>query len=128
MQALLELALNFGSGPVQIADIASAQKIPIRFLEQLMLLLKRRGLAASTRGVHGGYSLAKRPSEVTLLEVIEVFEGPFELTSKKMKKTPVLYEAFEQIQEKTRKDLTEITLEDLTLKKRQKDRAYTYNI
>ena len=103
-------------------------KIPIRFLEQLMLTLKRGGLLESTRGLHGGYSLAKRPSEITVLNIIEAFEGPLELVSKKMKKLPVLAEAFAKIQSHVEDDLKDLTLEELTLKHRQKERAIFYNI
>ncbi len=124
----MELALKFGSGPVQIADIAKSQKVPVRYLEQLMLVLKRRGLLASTRGKNGGYALLKHPSDITALEVVEIFEGPIELTSKKMKKLPVLFDSFEKIQNNLERDLRELTLEDLVFKKRQKERAYTYNI
>ena len=128
MQAMLELALNFGGGPVQIRDIANSQRIPIRFLEQLLLVLKRSGVVTSTRGKSGGYILAKHPSEITVLDLIEVLEGPIELANKKIKKMPVLYDIFERIQNNLKKDLKETTLEDLVFKKRQKDRAYIYNI
>jgi len=128
LQAMLELALNYGGGPVQIKTIAREQKIPIRFLEQLMLVLKKGGLLQSTRGVNGGYALAKRPSEVTVLRVSEVLDGPLELVNKKMKKLPVLAEAFEKIQSNIRHDLISLTLEDLVMKERQKERAYLYNI
>jgi len=128
VQAMLELALKYGSGPVQIADIAKSQKIPVRYLEQLLLILKRRGLIASTRGKEGGYSLAKHPSDVAVLAIIEAFEGQIELAGKKMKKIPVLFDAFSKIQGNLEKELAKLTLEDLALKKRQKDRAYIYNI
>ncbi len=128
LQALLELALNYSSEPVQIKDIAKAQKVPIRYLEQLLLILKRRGLVVSARGKNGGYNLAKHADAISVLEIIEAFEGPIALTSKKMKKTPVLFEAFNAIEENIKKDLNKLTLEDLVFKKRQKDRSYTYNI
>jgi len=128
LQALLELALAYGGGPVPIASIAKTQKIPIRYLEQLMLVLKRKGLVTSLRGKQGGYTLAKHPSDISIMEVVETFEGPIELISKKMRKSPVLLEVFEKIQDNLKKELRETTLEDLVLKKRQKDRAYTYYI
>ena len=96
--------------------------------EQLMLVLKRKGLVTSLRGKQGGYTLAKHPSDISIMEVVETFEGPIELISKKMKKSPVLLEVFEKIQDNLKKELRETTLEDLVLKKRQKDRAYTYYI
>lgn len=128
LQAMLDLALKYGSGQTKIADIAKSQKIPVRFLEQLLLALKKRGVAASTRGKEGGYSLAKHPSEISVLEVVEILEGPIELAGKRMKKTPVLFEAFQELQEKIRGELRKLTLEDLVFKKRQKERSYTYNI
>lgn len=128
LQALLDLALKYGSGPIQISDIAKSQKVPIRYLEQLLLILKRRGLVSSLRGKNGGYTLAKHASDISVLEIVEALEGPIELTSKKMKKTPVIFEAFSAIQDKIRTDLRKMTVEDLVFKKRQKERSYTYNI
>ena len=93
-----------------------------------MLTLKKGELLQSTRGVYGGYGLAKKPSEITVLKVIEVLEGPLELVGRKMKKLPVLADAFEKIQAKIKTDLLALTLEDLVMKERQKERAYLYNI
>jgi Rrf2 family protein len=125
---MLELALKFSGGPAQISDIAKSQKIPIRFLEQILLLLKRRGLVSSVRGKEGGYSLVRHPSEVSVLEIIEALEGQVELTSRKMKKAAVVFEVFSKIEEDIRKELLDTTLEDLIFRKRQKERAYIYNI
>jgi Rrf2 family transcriptional regulator, cysteine metabolism repressor len=129
LQAMLELALDYGGGPVQIKTIAREQKIPIRFLEQLILTLRKAGLVASSRGQYGGHSLAKRPSEISVLSVIEALEGPVELASKKMKaKSTVLFEAFDKIQQNFNKQLSLLTLEEIALKKRQEDRALNYQI
>lgn len=128
LQAMLELALHYGGAPVQIHDIANKQKIPIRFLEQLMLLLKRGGVVVSTRGMYGGYSLVKHPSDINLLEIFERLEGPMELTSKKMKKTPIIFELFDNIQKNIKETLTKLSLEDLVFRMRQLERAYIYNI
>jgi len=128
LQAMLELALNYGGSPVQIKSIARSQKIPVRFLEQLLLVLKKGGLLQSTRGAGGGYVLALKPSAINILKVSEVLEGPLELVGKKMRKLPVLAEAFEKVQADIRRDLASLTLEDLVMKERQKERAYLYNI
>jgi Rrf2 family cysteine metabolism transcriptional repressor len=125
---MLEMALRFGNEPVQIREIAKNQKIPIRFLEQLLLVLKRAGITISTRGQLGGYNLAKHPSDITALSVIEALEGPIELTNAKMKKSPVLLEAFKKIGDNIKKELAELTLEDLAFHKRQQDRAANYSI
>jgi Rrf2 family protein len=128
IQAMLELALKYGGGPCQIREIAKSQKIPIRYLEQLLLLLKRRGLVSSTRGKKGGYNLVKHPSDVSVLEMVEALEGPIELTNKKMKRSPAVYEAFNKIEANVKADLKGMALEDLVFRKRKEDRALLYNI
>lgn len=125
---MLELAFHYGGAPVQIRDIAGQQKIPIRFLEQLMLLLKRGGLVISIRGMYGGYTLAKHPSDISLLEIFERLEGPLELTNRKMKKILVIYEFFDGLQEEIKGALSRVTLEDFVFRMRQVERAYVYNI
>lgn len=120
--------MNYGGGSMQIADIARNQKVPVRFLEQILLVLKRRGLVASSRGRQGGYALAKTPGSISLLDAVEALEGPIELAGRKMKKLPVLLEIFDKIEKGLKKDLAETTLDEMVISKRQKDRAYTYNI
>lgn len=74
--ALVYLARNQQTeGYISIETIARAQGIPPKFLEQLMLALKRAHFLRSTKGQHGGYALAKDPSEITLAEVIRLFDG-----------------------------------------------------
>jgi len=75
-RAMLELSLRYGEGPVHIQDISHNQDIPKRFLEQILLSLKRNGYLRSKKGPNGGYYLAKRPSEINVAEVIRVLEGP----------------------------------------------------
>ncbi|MCX5750915.1 MAG: Rrf2 family transcriptional regulator [Candidatus Saganbacteria bacterium] len=128
LQAMIELASNYGSGQVQIADIAKEQKVPIRYLEQLLLILKREGLIASTRGKEGGYTLIKHPGDVTILEIVETLDGPIQLADKKMKKIPFIFEAFERVQGKMREDLAGISLEDLVTRQRQKEKVLVYSI
>ena len=128
LQAMLELALTFGVEPVQIRTIANRQRIPIRFLEQILLVLKKRDLVVSTRGKKGGYVLARRSDKITLLEIIEALDGQIELISNKMKKAPALYEIFEKIEDNIKEQLSETNLDDLAVKKRQKDLVYTYQI
>jgi len=128
LQAVLYLALNYLGGITPISDIAKTQGIPIRFLEQLLLTLKKKGLLASQRGINGGYSLAKHPSDISIYDVIEALEGPIELKNKKMKKALVIYDAFDSLETSIKKELLKTTLEDLVLKKHQKDKAFIYNI
>jgi Rrf2 family protein len=75
-RALLDLSLHYDSHPVQIHDIAERQKIPVKFLEQILLSLKREGFVQSRKGPGGGYFLAKPPSGVTLGAVVRAMDGP----------------------------------------------------
>lgn len=75
-RAMLELALHYPGGPIHIRDISAAQDIPERFLEQILLLLKRAGYLKSRKGPNGGYYLARDPSLITVAEVIRVMDGP----------------------------------------------------
>ncbi|SRR5579884_696490 len=74
--AILALALHSGEGPLQVRAIAQREKIPARFLEQVMNHLKKRGLVESVRGAHGGYRLTKSPDQICLGEVLQAMEGP----------------------------------------------------
>lgn len=77
-RALQDLALHYDQGPIAIEKIASRQGLPVRYLEQLLLTLKRAGFLLSKRGVNGGYSLAKPPSRITLGDILRTVDGPIE--------------------------------------------------
>jgi DNA-binding IscR family transcriptional regulator len=62
---------------VPIGELARRRDIPVQFLERLFAALRRAGILKSQRGVKGGYSFAREPSEVTVLEVVELLDGPF---------------------------------------------------
>src|SRR6058998_3227897 len=75
LQALAELGRS-GDGPVPIGELARRREIPVQFLEQLFAVLRRSGLLRSQRGVKGGYSFAREPADITVLEVVELLDGP----------------------------------------------------
>jgi len=75
VRAAAELAAS-ADGPVKGERIAEAQKIPLKFLENILLELKHAGLVQSQRGAEGGYWLARAPEEISLAEVIRAVEGP----------------------------------------------------
>jgi Rrf2 family cysteine metabolism transcriptional repressor len=75
VRALAELARRGGGAPVPIGEIARARSIPVQFLEGLFATLRRAGILQSQRGVKGGYSFARPPAEITVLEVVELLEG-----------------------------------------------------
>ena len=75
-RAMLELSRRYQDGPVHSREIAKAQEIPPRFLEQILLLLKRAGYLKSRKGQRGGYVLSRPPAEINVAEVIRVMDGP----------------------------------------------------
>lgn len=77
VQAVAHLAEAYGNGPVPLSRLAEEEEIPLPFLEQLMLVLRRKGLVTSVRGARGGYSLAKRPGEISVGDIMTAVEGPF---------------------------------------------------
>jgi len=76
LQALLALARATPGEPVLIGTIAETQNMPKKFLELILLELKRHGIVHSYRGRNGGYSLAKRPEEITFGQIIRMIDGP----------------------------------------------------
>jgi Rrf2 family cysteine metabolism transcriptional repressor len=74
--ALAELARGPGDQPVPIGELARKRDVPVQFLEQLFAVLRRGGIISSQRGVKGGYRFAREPSTVTVLEVVEMLDGP----------------------------------------------------
>ena len=76
LRALTELAHIGADAPVPIGELARRREIPVQFLEQLFAVLRRAGLLKSQRGVKGGYSFARDPSEITVLDLVELLDGP----------------------------------------------------
>ena len=73
--ALVKLSKEYGNGPVLISEIAESEQIPQRFLENILLELKKMGILGSKLGKTGGYFLIRKPNEVALDEVVRHFEG-----------------------------------------------------
>jgi Rrf2 family protein len=76
LNALVELHQRGDACPVPIADLARRRDIPVQFLEQLFATLRRAGILRSQRGVKGGYSFARPAGEITVLELVELLDGP----------------------------------------------------
>jgi Rrf2 family protein len=72
----MDIALHQAKGPVTLNDIAERQSISVKYLWQVINPLKTSGLLNVTRGAKGGYILARRPEEITMLEVVTTLEGP----------------------------------------------------
>ena len=76
LKALTELGRTGGDTPVPIGELARRRDIPVQFLEQLFAVMRRAGLLKSQRGVKGGYSFARPAADITVLELVELLDGP----------------------------------------------------
>lgn len=133
-RALYELAVKYDDGtPIHVQDIADKQKIPRKYLIQILVMLKGAGLVKSRRGVNGGYLLSRPPSEITLGEVVRIVDGPLlpikcssEDTSATCELLPTC--AFHPVWEDVRAAISDvidnITYEDLCRRANQAEEMY----
>jgi len=75
MEAMFDLAIHFGEGPILIRDIAQRRRISEQYLAQLFIPLRITGLVRSIRGANGGFVLARGPGEIRLSDVVKATEG-----------------------------------------------------
>jgi Rrf2 family cysteine metabolism transcriptional repressor len=122
VRALAELARRGGGAPVPIGEIARARDIPVQFLEGLFATLRRAGLLQSQRGVKGGYTFARPPAEMTVLEVVELLEG--ELGAEAAGVGPVWADAVEAVKQM----LAGVTIADVAEREAQAAGATMYYI
>ncbi|BAK81265.1 RrF2 family transcriptional regulator [Candidatus Arthromitus sp. SFB-rat-Yit] len=80
IKAMLELALSYDTEMMSVRSIAQKQKISELYLEQLFSTLKKANLIKSVRGAKGGYSLTRKPKEITIKDIIDVVEGPINIS------------------------------------------------
>lgn len=76
LRAMVQLTLNYSKGPLRIGYISEQEKIPKKFLESILVELKKAGLVESTRGLEGGYELCQDPSNISLAQVVRIINGP----------------------------------------------------
>ena len=140
LKALLELTLNYDKGVFSIQELAEKGDIPDKFLEQVLLMLKKAGFVDSKRGVNGGYFLAKAPDKITIGDVIRFIEGPIEPISCVGKeryeeckdfKSCVFRDIWSQVYTATSLIIDTVTFAELArrIKARQKEKLpHTYSI
>jgi Rrf2 family cysteine metabolism transcriptional repressor len=80
VRAVYEIARHYGQGPISIKEITERQGISFSYLEQILHKLGKAGLIESVRGPAGGYLLARKPSELTIGDIVRVLEGPIALS------------------------------------------------
>jgi Rrf2 family protein len=79
VRAIVDIALFQEKGPVSIHSISKRQDVSVKYLELILLPLKKAGLLESTRGVKGGYRLTKDPSKITPGDIVRIVDGPVDL-------------------------------------------------
>src|SRR3984885_3157063 len=119
VQALTELGRSAGSGPVPIGELARRREVPVQFLEQLFAVLRRAGILSSQRGVKGGYTFARDPATVSVLEVVELLDGPLGGDSKGV---------FADAAQAARKVLGDTTIADVIERETREAGASMYHI
>jgi Rrf2 family cysteine metabolism transcriptional repressor len=117
--ALAELGRSTGSEPVPIGELARRRDVPVQFLEQLFAALRRAGIISSQRGVKGGYRFAREPASVSVLEVVELLDGPLGRDAKGV---------FADAAEAARRVLAETTIADVIERETREAGASMYHI
>ncbi|MFA6169338.1 MAG: Rrf2 family transcriptional regulator [Candidatus Margulisiibacteriota bacterium] len=129
LKAVLDLSAHFGTAQ-RIEEIAKRQDIPVKFLEQILLSLKKGGFVRSLRGRSGGYELARSPEKITLGQVIRYVEGPIEPISCVLKKGRTrcdfadrcaLYDVFDEIGVYLAKKVDSLTFAELRDRQKKKE-------
>ena len=126
--AIFELALHPVTTRVQARELAGSQEIPLRFLEQILIQLKKAGMVKSVRGAAGGYKLACPAREISLARILEAVEGDVTLLDSRVKPSCVLFKVWQEIEQEFVDKLRSITVEDLVRRKIQDDRVLVYHI
>ena len=135
LKAILDLAINQDK-IVTIHDLAARAQIPIKFLEQVLLDLKRGGFVESRRGKVGGYLLAKHPSQIRIGDLIRYIDGPLEpiaCTEKNYSGCTDIYKCtfrkiFKQVAQATSDIVDNITFEDLAKQVGTQSEIFSYQI
>jgi Rrf2 family protein len=127
LRFMIELAANYGKGPVYMKDIAKSQEISEKYLSQILITLKSAGLVDGFRGVHGGYILPRPPSGITLKDIVGVLEGDLSLIEcvqmpGTCRREPVCVsqEVWQKLGAVISETLDAITLEELVARQREK--------
>lgn len=128
--AVLELALNYDSeAPVRVQDIAQRQAIPIKFLFQIMQILKRVDIVRSRRGTEGGFTLTRPPSQISLGDVIRAMSGPFvQLSSLDSGKDSQFKLIWDDVDRAISGVLNNVTFEELVRRERSSQQRLMYHI
>ena len=130
LRAVFELAINRGKKSFSIHEIAKNQGIPKRYLEHLLLMLKKAKIVDSTRGKKGGYVLVKDPEKITIGDIIRSVEGVVDVAPNGQgeKWKDLISETWLSLQGTIEKLFDSITIADLLNKKKVAEKTFTYYI
>jgi Rrf2 family protein len=135
VRLMLELALHFEKGPLQLNIISESMEISEKYLGQIVIQLKNTGLINSVRGSQGGYLLARAPEKINLKEIVESLEGTICLVDCVEDKSAcqrtnycATMEVWEEITNKIKEILQNITLSDLALRAVEKKSVLNFSI
>ncbi|NJN18708.1 MAG: Rrf2 family transcriptional regulator [Oscillochloris sp.] len=136
LRALFDLAQRYGEGPIQSDEIASRQGIPVNYLNQLLITLRRAGLIDSLRGPQGGHLLARKPEQISLLDILTVLEGPLlpidHGRDDRMPSVPedhrLIDDLWGEMRETIAQQLAAVSLDDLCQRKRHRSGEVMYYI
>lgn len=136
LRALFDLAQRYGEGPIQSDEIATRQGIPVNYLNQLLITMRRAGLIESLRGPQGGHMLARSPETITLLDVLAALEGPLlpaeptrdDLVPTAPEDHALVDETWAALRGRIEQTLAEVSLDDLCQRKRQRSGSVMYYI
>jgi Rrf2 family protein len=124
--ALVDLATQRESGPVNIQSIADRQDIPKKYLEQVLLALKRGGFVDSTRGKKGGYYLAREPEAISLINVLDELEEQFVLADSGRQRPGYLESFWDEKSDEVR-EVLDVPLAEI-VDRRTEDSGVVYHI
>lgn len=131
-RALLELSLHWPeTEPLQIPEISKKQGIPLKYLVQILIQLKRMGLVESVRGQQGGYRLSRSPKQISLGEVVREIGGPLlpvSTGSQKAKKGDLFSEVWQETEGAISQVVDGINFHDISEKAKGTDKVLNYQI
>ncbi len=126
---MVDLALKYGHGPIMLRDIAERQKVSKKYLEQIIIMLKARGLVKSIRGAKGGYKLNRHPSKIRMIDIINAVKEPVWVVkcvnnpdSCSWSEICVTRDLWAQVSNDIVRRLSSITLERLVQAKKKKEK------
>ncbi len=138
--ALLELGQRYDKGLVLSREIASSRDIPESFIERILLTLKNGGVVVSVRGANGGHCLARDPGEISVREIIELFEGslaPIDCVNERISSLSaccsieascVLKDLWQKMYDSMLASIENITIKDLITQERSQKEGAMYHI